>query len=264
MGEVIVVTSGKGGVGKTTSAANIGFALAGMGKSVVMLDADVGLRNLDVVMGLADRIVYDFVDVLDSKCRLRQAIVKDKRFDSLYLLAASQTKDKSDVDIDKMKRLTAELSGKYDFVIIDCPAGIEHGFRTAVAGADRAIVVATPETSSVRDADRIIGRLETLGMKKIDILINKVRPSMVRKGSMLAVDEVIEVLACPLIGIVPYDERIIVAASKGEDAASDGKSRAGQAFRNTAKRIMGEKIPLMDLEDDRTLKYRLKRLFSRK
>ena len=191
MGDVIVITSGKGGVGKTTSVANIGCALAKSGKSVVMLDADVGLRNLDVIMGLEDRIVYDFVDVLDAGCRLSQAIVKDKRFENLYMLAASQTKDKTDVDINKMKRLTKELSEKYDYVIIDCPAGIEQGFHTAVAGADKAVVIATPEAASVRDADRIIGRLESLGMKDIQILINKVKPSMIRKGSMMGIDEII-------------------------------------------------------------------------
>ena len=263
MGEVIVITSGKGGVGKTTSVANIGCALAQAGKKVVLLDADVGLRNLDIVMGLENRVVYDFVDVIDARCRLRQALIKDKRFDELYLLAASQTKDKSDVDIEKMKRLTEELKESYDYILIDCAAGIEHGFQTAVAGADRAIVVATPETTSVRDADRIIERLEVLE-KKSEILINKVRPSMIRKGTSLRIDEVIEVLAVDLAGVVPDDEEIIVAANKGVPAVMNKKSRAGLAYTNTAKRIMGEKVPIMDLEDDKTLGFKLRRIFSGK
>ena len=264
MGEVIVITSGKGGVGKTTSVANIGCALAKEGKSVVLLDADVGLRNLDVVMGLDDRIVYDFVDVLDSGCRLSRALVRDKRFENLYMLAASQTKDKTDVDIEKIKKLTGELAEKYDYVLIDCPAGIEHGFHMAVAGADKAIVIATPEAASVRDADRIIGRLEALGMKDIQILINKVRASMIRKGSMMGIDGIIEVLASPLLGIVPYDDCIIDAAGRGESVVQNSKSRAGQAYINIAKRITGEKVPLADLEDERTLRNWIKRVFSRK
>lgn len=263
MGEAIVITSGKGGVGKTTSVANIGCALAQAGKRVILLDADVGLRNLDIVMGLENRVVYDFVDVIDSRCRLRQAIIKDKRFDELYFLAASQTRDKSEVDIEKMKKLVKELKESFDYVIIDCAAGIEHGFQTAVAGADRAIVVATPETTSVRDADRIIERLEA-SEKKTQILINKVRPSMIRKGTSLRIDEVIEVLAADLAGVVPDDEEIIVAANRGEPAVLNKKSRAGIAYTNTARRIMGEKVPVMDLEDDKTLCYKLKRIFSGK
>lgn len=263
MGEVIVITSGKGGVGKTTSAANIGCALAKEGKKVMLLDADVGLRNLDIIMGHESSVVYDFSDVLDEKCRLRQAVIKDKRFDGLYFLAASQTKDKSDIDIDKMKKLTDELKEDFDYVIIDCAAGIEHGFQMAVEGADRAIVVATPEITSVRDADRILARLEALD-KKSDILINRIRPSAIRKGKSLRIDEIIELLAANLIGIVPDDDNIIAAANKGEPAVLNKSSRAGQAYINIAKRIMGEKVPVMDLEDDRSLRFKLKKLFSRK
>lgn len=264
MGEVIVITSGKGGVGKTTTTANLGCALAKTGKSVVLLDADIGLRNLDVVMGLENRIVYDFVDVIDGKCRLRQALIKDKRFENLYLLAASQTKDKSDVNVEQMKKLCRELSENYDFVLVDCPAGIEQGFRNAVAGADRAIVVATPEVSAVRDADRIIGKLEAYEMKKIQLLVNKVRMGMIKKGNMLGVDDVIEVLAIELLGVVPDDEKIIITTNKGEPASIEVKSSAGQAYRNTAQRILGEEVPLMDLNNDGSLKYKLKKIFVKR
>lgn len=261
MGEVIVITSGKGGVGKTTTTANLGAAIAAKGKSVVLLDADIGLRNLDVVMGLENRIVYDLVDVIDHKCRLRQALIKDKRFSGLYLLAASQTKDKSDVTPEQMKRLCQDLRENFDYILIDCPAGIEQGFANAVAGADRAIVVTTPEVSSVRDADKIIGRLEAGEVSKKQLLINKVRMDMVKKGDMLSIEDVIEILAIDLVGVVPDDENIIVSTNKGEPAVSSTKSRAGEAYRNTALRIMGENIPLMDLEDDGSFLYRLKKIF---
>ncbi|MBQ7718017.1 MAG: septum site-determining protein MinD [Clostridia bacterium] len=263
MGEVIVITSGKGGVGKTTSAANIGCALAKEGKKVMLLDADVGLRNLDIIMGLDNSVVFDFSDVLDENCRLRQAVVRDKRFDGLYFLAASQTKDKNEIDIEKMKMLTDELKESYDYVIIDCAAGIEHGFQMACEGADRAIVVATPEITSVRDADRVLARLEVLG-KKAEIVINRVKLSAIRRGGALGIDEIIELLAADLIGIVPDDDSIIAAANKGEPAVLNKSSRAGQAYTNIAKRIMGEKVPVMDLEDDRSIGFKLKRLFSRK
>jgi len=261
MGEVIVITSGKGGVGKTTTTANLGTALAMMGKSVVMIDADIGLRNLDVVMGLENRIVYDLVDVIEGKCRLRQALIKDKRYNGLYLLAASQTKDKNDVTPKQMAALCAELRENYDYVLIDCPAGIEQGFENAVAGADKAIVVATPEVSSVRDADKIIGRLEAGDVKTKHLLINRVRVDMVRRGNMLSMQDVIEILAIDLIGVVPDDENIIVTTNKGEPAVCVEKSRAGQAYRNTAKRIIGETVPLLDLNDNGTVMYRLKKIF---
>ncbi|MBO4342521.1 MAG: septum site-determining protein MinD [Clostridia bacterium] len=245
MGEVIVITSGKGGVGKTTSVANIGCALAQSGKKVVMLDADVGLRNLDIIMGLEDRIVFDFVDVIEGKCRLKQALVKDKRFSELYLLAASQTKNKADVAISGVKKLINELKESFDYVIIDCAAGIEYGFETAVSAADRAIVVATPEITSVRDADRVLDRLDSMGIKA-EILINKVRPLMVKKGTLLGVDNVIEALATELLGVIPDDEEIIASSNSGVPVVLNKDCVAGMAYMNTAKRIMGEKVPVLD------------------
>lgn len=264
MGEVIVVTSGKGGVGKTTSSANIGAALAALGKSVLLLDADIGLRNLDVCMGLENKVVYDLVDVIDGKCRLRQAIIKDKRNDNLYILAASQTKEKEAVGAEQMKKLCAELRDTYDYIIIDCPAGIEHGFETAIAAADTAVVVVTPEISSVRDADKVLGILETSEIKKRHVLINRIRPALVRRGNMLGMDDVIEILATDLIGAVPDDDDIIISTNKGEPASCNPKSRVGQAYRNTAKRITGESVPLMDLFDDGSVKYRIQRMLKRK
>lgn len=264
MGEVIVITSGKGGVGKTTTTVNVGCALADAGKKVILLDADIGLRNLDVVMGLDDKVVYDFLDVIEGRCHLRQAVIEDKRNKNLYMLAASQTRDKNDIELSKMQKLCAELAGQYDYVIIDCPAGIEQGFKNAVLSAKWAIVVATPEHSSIRDADRILGRLEEEGMEKIKLLINRVRPSLVRRGQAPGADEIIEILATELVGIVPDDEEIIICANKGEIAAAKGRGKAAAAYKNIAARIMGETVALADLEDDGSLRYKIKNMFKRK
>ena len=266
MGDVIVVTSGKGGVGKTTSTVNIGAALASLGKSVIMLDADIGLRNLDVVIGLENNIVYDFVDVIEGRCRLRQAVVSDKRSDGrLSMLAASQTKSKTDVTEEQMKKLCSELSEQYDYVLIDCPAGIEQGFLNAAAGANRAIVVTTPEFSSIRDADRILGKLEEMNMPAIHILLNNVRTKLIQSGDMPGIDEIIELLAADIIGVVPHDINILISANKGEILASkDSESPASLAYKNVAKRITGETVPLLDLENDGSFKYKLKKLFKRK
>ncbi len=248
MGEAIVVTSGKGGVGKTTSSANIGTALALHGKKVCMVDTDIGLRNLDVVMGLENRIIYDLIDVAQGRCRLPQALVKDKRFDELYMLPAAQTKDKHDISPEQVKDIVLELKKDFDFVIIDCPAGIEQGFRNAVAGADRAIVVTTPENAAVRDADRIIGLLEQSQIPA-RLVINRIRPNMMKSGEMLDIDEICSVLAIDLLGIVPDDEKVIKAANTGEPTVMDPSSRAAIAYRNIARRILGDKVPLMQLED---------------
>ncbi|ASS66328.1 septum site-determining protein MinD [Paenibacillus sp. D51F] len=248
MGEAIVITSGKGGVGKTTTSANLGTALALLGKKVAMVDTDIGLRNLDVVMGLENRIIYDLVDVAEGRCRLQQALVKDKRFEELYMLPAAQTKDKSDVTPEQVKDIVLELKREYDYVIIDCPAGIEQGFRNAVAGADRAIVVTTPENAAVRDADRVIGLLE--GSKvPAKLVVNRIRPAMVKNGEMLDIDEICQVLAVDLLGIVPDDERVIKAANSGEPTVMDPSSRAAIAYRNIARRILGDMVPLMQLEE---------------
>ena len=247
-GKTIVVTSGKGGVGKTTSSANIGTALAMHGNKVCLIDADIGLRNLDVVMGLENRIVYDIVDVVESNCRLEQAMIRDKRYDGLYLLPAAQTRDKTSVTPFQMKELIEDLKEEMDYIIVDSPAGIEQGFKNAISGADRAIIVTTPEISAVRDADRIIGLLEAEGLRDPEVIINRIRADMVDRGDMMGIDDMIEILAIDLIGIVPEDEGIVVSTNKGEPIALNDKAKAGEAYRNIARRIMGEDLPMMKLE----------------
>lgn len=248
MAEVIVVTSGKGGVGKTTTTSNIGAALASMGKKVCLVDTDIGLRNLDLVMGLENRVVYNLVDVVLGDCKLKSAVVRDKRFKSLYLLPAAQTKDKDAVNEEQMRNLCDKLRCEFDYVILDCPAGIEQGFKNAVAGADRAIVVTTPEVSAVRDADKIIGMLSAYGVTDYKLLINRVRVDMVKRGDMISLEDIIDILGIKLIGVVPDDESIIVSTNKGEPSVLNEKTRPAIAYRNVAKRILGEEVPLMELE----------------
>lgn len=262
MSQVIVVTSGKGGVGKTTTTANIGTALNLQGKKVVLLDADIGLRNLDVVMGLENRIVYDLVDVVEGRCRLKQALIKDKRYEGLYLLPAAQTRDKDAVSPEQMKKLCDALKEDFDYVVVDCPAGIEQGFKNAVAGADRALVVTTPEVSAVRDADRIIGLLEANGISNTQLIINRVRMNMVKRGDMMAMDDVVEILAIELIGVVPDDENIVITTNKGEPAAGDTHSLAGKAFRNIADRMEGKEQPFLDLDVGNGFFDKLKKMFG--
>lgn len=262
MGEVIVVTSGKGGVGKTTTTANIGASLAMLGKKVVVIDADIGLRNLDVVLGLENRIVYDLVDVVDGVCRLKQGLIRDKRFEGLYLLPAAQTKDKNAVSPKQMMDLCNKLKEIYDYILVDCPAGIEQGFKNAIAGAERAIVVTTPEISAVRDADRIIGLLEAAELNNPMLIINRIRIEMVKKGDMMNIEDMTDILAIDLLGIVPDDEYIVISTNKGEPAAKDESSMAGQAFRNIAKRITGEDVPLMDLDIQEGFMVKLAKLFG--
>ncbi|RJE47078.1 MULTISPECIES: septum site-determining protein MinD [unclassified Dehalobacter] len=260
MGETIVVTSGKGGVGKTTTTANLGTALAFAGFKVVLVDTDIGLRNLDVVMGLENRIVYDIVDVTSGSCRLRQALIKDKRFNSLHLLPAAQTKDKTAVSPDEMEVLCEELREEFDYTLIDCPAGIEQGFYNAIAGADKAIVVTTPEVSAVRDADRIIGLLESSDLRNPKLIINRIRPRMVKQGDMMDIEDIVDILAIDLLGVVPEDEKIIVSTNRGEPAVMDGVSRAGEAYRRIAQRVRGEEVPLMNLDMSNSLMDKLKNL----
>lgn len=248
MGEVIVITSGKGGVGKTTTTANIGTALASMDQKVVLIDTDIGLRNLDVVLGLENRIVYDLVDVIRGNCRLKQALIRDKRFENLTLMPAAQTKDKTAVTPEQMKTLCEQLKQEFDYIIIDCPAGIEQGFRNAIAGADKALVVATPEVASVRDADRIIGLLEAAELRNPRLIINRLRPVMVKQGDMMDINDIIDILAIELLGVVPEDEMILVSTNRGEPVVLDLNSVAGQAYRNIAKRIIGEDVPLITME----------------
>lgn len=262
MGEVIVITSGKGGVGKTTTAANLGTGLSLLGKKVVLVDTDIGLRNLDVVMGLENRIVYDLVDAVEGTCRLKQALIKDKRFDGLYLLPAAQTRDKNSITPEQMVKLCEDLSEEYDYIIIDCPAGIEQGFKNAIAGADRAVVITTPEVSAVRDADRIIGLLEANEIKNPALIVNRVRPDMVKKGDMMSIEDIIDILAIQLVGVVPDDENIIISTNRGEPAVSENKSMAGQAYRNITRRILGEDVPLMDLAGQGNFIAKVKKLFG--
>lgn len=262
MGEVIVITSGKGGVGKTTTTANIGTGLAVQGKKVVLIDTDIGLRNLDVVMGLENRIVYDLVDVIEGTCRLKQALIKDKRYEGLHLLPAAQTRDKNSVTPEQMLSLCDELKEEFDFILIDCPAGIEQGFKNAIAGADKAIVITTPEVSAVRDADRIIGLLEANELRKPRLIINRVRADMVKRGDMMSIDDIIDILAIEIVGVVPDDENVIVSTNKGEPAVNDNRSTAGQAYRNITKRLMGEEVPLMDMNVSDGLLSKMKKLFG--
>jgi len=261
--QVIVVTSGKGGVGKTTTTANIGVALAKLGKRVVLIDTDIGLRNLDVALGVENRIVYDLVDAITGICDLKQAIIKDKRFESLYFIPAAQTRDKDSVFEEQMEELCLELKKNFDFVLIDCPAGIEQGFKNAVAGADKAVVVITPDITSMRDADRIVGILEEKGINEHLLLINRIRPDMVKKGDMMNIDEIIEFLGIDLIGVIPEDEGIIVSTNKGIPVALDMKSKAGQGYRNVARRLSGENVQLMEFEK-RGIFRRRKNRFAKK
>ena len=246
MSEVIVITSGKGGVGKTTTTANVGTGLAKEGKKVVLIDTDIGLRNLDVVMGLENRIVYNLVDVIEGNCRLKQALIKDKRYPNLFLLPSAQTRDKDAVTPEQMVALTAELKEEFDYILLDCPAGIEQGFKNAIAGADRSIVVTTPEVSAVRDADRIIGLLEANEIGTIELVVNRLRPDMVRRGDMMSSEDVVEILAVDLLGVVPDDENIVIATNQGEPLVGNN-TLAGQAYENICRRVTGEGVRFLDL-----------------
>ncbi|SDK40728.1 septum site-determining protein MinD [Sediminibacillus albus] len=262
MGEAIVITSGKGGVGKTTTTANLGTALALMEKKVCLIDTDIGLRNLDVVMGLENRIIYDIVDVIQKRCKLKQALIKDKRFDCLYLLPAAQTSDKSDLTPEGMEEIVTELKQEYDYILIDCPAGIEQGYKNAVAGADKAIVVTTPEKSSVRDADRIIGLLEKEDIEPPHLIVNRIRNHMVKTGDMLDVDEIVQILSIELLGIVADDDEVIKASNHGEPVAFHPNTKASLAYRNITRRILGETVPLLSLEEDKGMFSKMKKFFG--
>lgn len=246
---VVTISSGKGGVGKTTTTANLSVALASGGQKVVCIDGDIGLRNLDVVMGLENRIVYDLVDVVEGRCRLRQAMIRDKRVPELYLIPAAQTRDKSAVSPSDMVRLCDELRTDFDWIVIDSPAGIERGFRNALAPADVVLVVTNPEVSAVRDADRIIGLVEAEEKGPARLILNRLNPTLVKRGEMLTPQDVLELLAIELIGIVPEDDHVVMSTNRGQPIVLDPKSRAGQAFQNIARRLRGEKVPFMDLEE---------------
>lgn len=249
MSECIVITSGKGGVGKTTTTANLGVALALAGHTVVVVDADIGLRNLDVILGLENRIVYDLVNVVEGECRLKQALIKDKRTDNLFLLPAAQTRDKNSVTPQQMKELCEQLKEEFDYVLVDCPAGIEQGFRNSVAGADKALVVTTPEVSAIRDADRIIGLVEAAELPEPRLIINRFRQKMVDRGDMMDKDDILEILAIPLVGMIPDHEDVIITANRGVPASFDEGSVVGEAYRRIGRRLAGEPdVPYIAME----------------
>ena len=262
MGEVIVITSGKGGVGKTTTTANVGAGLSKLGKKVVIIDTDLGLRNLDVVMGMENLVVYNLVDVVTGGCRLKQALIRDSRYENLYLLPSAQTKDKSAVSPEQMKKLTSELKEEFDYILLDCPAGIEQGFQNAIAGADRALVVTTPEVSSIRDADRIIGLLEQNQIRKIDLIINRIRMDMVKRGDMMSVDDVTEILSVPLIGILPDDEQVVIGTNQGEPVIGLD-STAGKGYLNICKRILGLEVPYINFDTGKGFFSRISHAFKK-
>ncbi|WP_027131613.1 septum site-determining protein MinD [Fusobacterium necrophorum] len=261
MSQVIVVTSGKGGVGKTTTTANIGAGLAEKGHKVLLIDTDIGLRNLDVVMGLENRIVYDLVDVIEGKCRIPQALIKDKRCSNLSLLPAAQIRDKNDINEEQMKTLIEVLRKDFDYIIIDCPAGIEQGFKNAISAADRAIVVTTPEISATRDADRIIGLLEANGIKEPKLIVNRIRMDMVKENNMLSVEDMLDILAIALIGVVPDDESIVISTNKGEPLVYKGETLAAKAYRNIVERIEGKEVEFLNLDVKMGFFDRLKFIF---
>ncbi|MFS0575357.1 septum site-determining protein MinD [Sporosarcina sp. 179-K 3D1 HS] len=265
MGEAIVITSGKGGVGKTTTSANLGTALALQGRKVCLVDTDIGLRNLDVILGLENRIIYDLVDVIEGRCKVHQALVKDKRFeDGLFLLPAAQTTDKNAVTAEQMKALITELKRDYDYILIDCPAGIEQGYKNAVAGADSAIVVTTPEISAVRDADRIIGLLEAEDIEPPKLIINRIKRQLMNSGDALDVNEITTHLSIDLLGIILDDENVISSSNKGEPVVMNPANPAAIGYRNIARRILGESVPLMSLDTGRPgFLGKLKSIFAR-
>jgi septum site-determining protein MinD len=262
--QVITVTSGKGGVGKTTAVANLATALAADGRKVVCIDGDIGLRNLDVVMGLENRIVYDIVDVIEGRCKLKQAMIRDKHYPEMYLIPAAQTRDKNAVSPSDMIRICKDLRPDADFILIDSPAGIERGFRNAIAAADKVLVVTNPEVSAVRDADRVVGILEAEEKRNPLLILNRLNPILVKNNDMLSAEDVLDLLGIQLIGIVPEDESVIIGSNRGAPVVTEPKSRAGQAFRNIAKRLQGQEVPFMDLDQQSGLWGTIQKLTGRK
>ena len=246
---VITVTSGKGGVGKTTTVANLGAFLSQMGKKAILIDGDIGLRNLDLVLGLENRVVYTLIDAIEGRCKIKQALVKDKRFENLFLLPAAQNKDKESVDKNDFKNLVEKIRSMAEFIIIDSPAGIERGFQNAIFPSDEVIIVTIPEVSAIRDADKVVGLLESNGKTKYSLIINKIRPSMVSRGDMLGIDDVQDILSINLLGVVPEDENIIVSTNRGNPVVFSKNSKSGEAFKNIAKRVLGENVPFLQLEE---------------
>ena len=263
MAKVFVITSGKGGVGKTTTTANLGVGLATRGKRTLLIDADIGLRNLDVVMGLENRIVYDLIDVIEGRCKMSKAFIKDKRCENLYLLPAAQTRDKDAVNPEQMKELINNLKGEFDYIIIDCPAGIEQGFKNAIAAADQAFIVTTPEISAVRDADRIIGLLEANEIRNSKLIVNRIKNNMVKEGNMLDVPDITDILAIDVIGVIPDDENIVISTNRGEPLIYKGSSLAAQAYNNISQRVLGNEVEFLNLATEDGIFSKLKGLFRR-
>lgn len=262
MSEIIVVTSGKGGVGKTTVTANLGLGLAKLNKKVVVVDTDIGLRNLDVVLGLENRIVYNLIDVIEGSCRMKQVLIRDKQCDNLCLLPSAQTRDKTAITPEQMIKLTDDLAEEFDYILLDCPAGIEQGFKNAIAGANRAIVVTTPEVSAIRDADRIIGLLQANEMPRVQLVINRLRMDMIRRGEMMSVEDVTEILAVELLGAIPDDEAVVIATNQGEPLCGQD-SMSGQAFLNICRRIAGEDVPFLNFQSKQGVFKRLSGIFKK-
>ena len=260
--KVITVTSGKGGVGKTTSTANLGTALAKDGMKTLVIDTDIGLRNLDVVTGLENRVVYDVVDIIEGRCKPKQAMIKSRTLDNLFLIPAAQTRDKDSITPEQMKQLVLELKKDFDFILIDCPAGIKSGFKNAIAGADEAIIVTTPEVSAVRDADRIVGLLAANEMYEPKLILNRVRMDMMQRGDMMSIEDVLDILNIDLLGVVPDDESIIISTNKGESVLDMSKSTASQAYFNIAKRMQGEDIPFMNLNPEKSFLSKFKKVIG--
>lgn len=260
---IITITSGKGGVGKTTATANIGVALAERGKKITCIDSDIGLRNLDIVLGLENRIVYDLVDVIEGHCKITQAMIRDKRFENLYLIPAAQTRDKNSVTPGEMIDVCESIRNDMDFILIDSPAGIEGGFKNAIAPADEAIVITNPDVSAVRDADRIIGIIEASEKGPAQLILNRVNPEMIKRGDMMEAEDVLELLAIKLLGVVPDDENVLISTNKGQPVVLNPKSRAGQAFKNIAARITGNEVPFIDLSQKEDFISRISKMFNK-
>ena len=263
MCEIIVVTSGKGGVGKTTTTANLGTGLAMLRKKVLMIDTDIGLRNLDVVMGLEHRILYNLVDIIEGNCRIRQAVIRDRQFPGLYLIPAAQTRDKSAVTPEQMVKLLQELREDFDYILLDCPAGIEQGFQTAIAGADRALVVTTPEISAVRDADRVIGLLFSAGIPDVKLIVNRIRPEMISQGQMLGLKDISDILCVDIIGAVCDDEQVVISTNNGCPLTGT-QTLAGQAYSRICRRVLGEELPLPQFDTKRRRQKKQRRGWRKK
>ena len=261
MGKIILIASGKGGTGKTTAAANIAAAISASDKLTLAVDMDIGLRNLDIALGLESSVVYDICDVIEGRCTLDEALIKDNTRGNLYILSAPQTRAAADFDRDAFSDLWQRLKDRFDYCVIDAPAGIGGGFEYALSGADAAVVVTTPEVSALRDADRVISVIEDCGLEDIRLILNRVRPDLIHNGVMMNADDCVDMLGIPILGIVPEDDELKIAALKGELAVSNNAS-AGIAFSNIAKRILGEEIPIMDFEVKTGFWGRLRHIFK--